>query len=200
MAFRRRDSYRRISSIVCWVKAWLFPDHSLSFKDIFFKVLVIKIGKVVFCVGVFVSGFVSLSWIFIIKKMGCIMINNRIFNLLALVTLSTTAGTALADPIGDNAFVGKKVGWFPSSQTSCRTVCLQQNGAVAEYEKFSGPTWGNTATFVCKGTASVAGPWGGQGWLYGNNFNAATREKVCIVSDAAGGAQRLQNFFCLCVL
>lgn len=123
----------------------------------------------------------------------------RLAQISLCVAQSLMSASAFADPIIDNAFAGRKVGWFPSNQTSCKAICAQQN-ATAEFETFNGPTWNNSLTFVCKGTAGVANPWGGQGWLYGNNFNSPAREKVCVVSTAAGSAQRLLQFYCLCVI
>ncbi len=122
----------------------------------------------------------------------------KFFACLSFVALQLSS-MASADPINDLAFNSYKAGWFPSLQTPCAKVCAAE-GARAEFELFAGPGWQNTATFVCKGETQVGGVWGGSGWLYGNNFNSPSRENVCMVSTAAGGAQRLLKFYCLCVV
>lgn len=112
-----------------------------------------------------------------------------------LGALALLATPVLGDPITDNNYHGYKAGWFPSTSTPCPKVCNAYHGALAEGEGFSAKPI--TRSYVCK--APVAVPNKFRGTVYGNNFNAAGRERLCMVSLPDGQTWRRDKFYCLCV-
>ena len=117
---------------------------------------------------------------------------------ILIFSLALFSHTSFADPIQDNAFQMKRSGWFPSSATPCPVVCKKLKGSVAESESFFAPQLKNKYTAVCKAPTKISQPTG-KGWLYGNNFSAPGRNRLCMVSTPQGKVQRKERFYCLCV-
>ena len=117
---------------------------------------------------------------------------------IMIFSLALFAHTSFADPIQDNVFQMKRSGWFPSSATPCPVVCKKLKGSVAESESFFAPQLKNKYTAVCKAPTKISQPTG-KGWLYGNNFSAPGRNRLCMVSTPQGKVQRKERFYCLCV-
>ncbi len=117
----------------------------------------------------------------------------------ALFSLLFLSQGAFADPIQDNVFQGRRVGWFKSNSTPCNIVCKKMKGSIAEGESFFSPQIKNKRTSVCKAPTHTKQP-SGKGWLYGNNFSSPGRNRLCVVSTPSGRAQREKRFYCLCVL
>ena len=117
---------------------------------------------------------------------------------LLILSLSVLSHTSFAAPIQDNVFQVKRSGWFPSSATPCPVICKKLKGSIAEFESFFVPQLKSKRTAVCKAPTSIKQPTG-KGWLYGNNFSAPGRNRLCMVSTPQGKVQRKQKFYCLCV-
>tara|TARA_Y100001970_G_scaffold270649_1_gene364811 strand:- start:567 stop:980 length:414 start_codon:yes stop_codon:yes gene_type:complete len=121
-----------------------------------------------------------------------------ILKALLILSLTFLSYSSFADPIQDNVFQVKRSGWFPSSATPCPIICKKLKGSAAESESFFAPQLKNKYTAVCKAPATMGQPTG-KGWLYGNNFSAPGRNRLCMVSTPQGKVQRKQKFYCLCV-
>jgi len=117
---------------------------------------------------------------------------------ILIFSLALFSHISFADPIQDNVFQMKRSGWFPSSATPCPVVCKKLKGSVAESESFFAPQLKNKYTAVCKAPTKISQPTG-KGWLYGNNFSAPGRNRLCMVSTPQGKVQRKERFYCLCV-
>lgn len=115
--------------------------------------------------------------------------------LTTLVLLIINANVSFADPIQDQYFLNKEVGWFQSQSQSCRSVCYDMKRSKPEYELYYSNKPNNKVTYTCKANITTRYS---KGELYGNNFQAAPN--VCLITLPNGQAVRKTQFKCLCVI
>lgn len=123
-------------------------------------------------------------------------INSTLLSTVTFLFLSLST-TLMANPIGDNSYVGYKAGWFPSTNVPCNAVCENAYNGQAEHEALNLSRSRNKLTYVCRSKTALARQ--GKGWLYGNNFSSPAHNKICLVSSPQGDVLQVNQFMCLCV-